>query len=480
MSWLQNISINRKILWVNLFSLLLLATILGTMIWDSLDRMMVENLEKRGSEIGSHVALLSANYILIEDYYAIYELISQTLEANDDIRYILMIDSQNQLISHTFPKGVPQGILQLSIPEEKKDYYFSALSSEEGNIYDILVPIEHGSVGFVRIGMSEERAKTFIIKKVQELVLATLLVCGIAAVIIRMVMEIITRPIKNLVQVVAKITAGELGVRAEVASQDEIGKLATAFNRMTDSLILQREEQEKLLVNREALLLQLQERDRLRDTLINKLMTAQEDERKRISRELHDETSQGVTSLMVAMRVLAEDAENEAQREALLASRDVAATVLQGIREMAVDLRPPVLDDLGLVSAIRKYVDKFQERLGILVELEMGQEEMPIPPEGAVALYRILQEGLNNIVKHSKATSIKIHLEISGKFIVLRLCDNGTGISSAIIEQARRENRLGLYGMQERAELMGGNFAIQGLASGGTELKVAIPLQVGV
>jgi signal transduction histidine kinase len=183
---------------------------------------------------------------------------------------------------------------------------------------------------------------------------------------------------------------------------------------------------------------------------------------------------------MVAMRVLAEDAENEAQREALLASRDVAATVLQGIREMAVDLRPPVLDDLGLVSAIRKYVDKFQERLGIMVELEMGQDEMSIPSEGAVALYRILQEGLNNIVKHSKATSIKIHLEISGKFIVLRLYDNGTGISSAIIEQARRENRLGLYGMQERAELMGGNFAIQGLASGGTELKVAIPLQVGV
>lgn len=476
MKWLQKMSINRKILCVNLFSLLLLATILGTMIWDSLDRMMVQNLEKRGRETGLYVSLLSANYILIEDYYAIYELISQTLNANDDIRYILMLDSQNQVISHTFPRDVPRGILQLSIPEEKKEYYFSVLSSDEGNIYDILVPIENGSVGFVRIGMSEEHAKSFILKKVQELVLATLVVCVVTAVFILVIMHIIAKPIENLVQVVAKITDGQLTVRARVSSEDEIGKLAAAFNRMTDSLIAQREEQERLLVSREALLLQLQERDALRDTLINKLMTAQEDERKRISRELHDETSQGITSLMVAMRVLADDADNEAQREALLASRDVAADILQGIREIAVDLRPPALDDLGVVSAMRKYVEKFRERHNIIVELKVEDEKIQIPTEGAVALYRILQEGLNNIVKHSQATLCKIHLAIEENFIVLYLCDNGTGISPEIIEKARKENRLGLYGMQERAELMGGLFVIQGVAGKGTKLKVSIPL----
>lgn len=476
MKRLHNMPINRKMLWVNLFSLLFLATILGGLIWDSLNRLMVENLEKRGSEIGSHVSSLSANYILIEDYYSIYELISQTLNANDDIRYILMLNSENQLLSHTFPKGVPRSLLQLPIPSEKKDYYLSVFSSEEGRIYDILVPIENGSIGFVRIGMNEESAKAFIVKKVQELIMITLLICTLAAIIILAVTGIITKPIKNLVDVVSKITDGQLRVRAVVTSQDEIGKLATAFNRMADSLLTQREEQAQLFANRELLLLQLQERDALRDTLINKLMTIQEDERKRISRELHDETSQGVTSLMVAMRVLADDADNEAQRQALLASRDVAAEILQGIREMAVDLRPPVLDELGLVSAIRKYVAKFQERHGITVKLIIT-EELSIPGEEAVALYRILQEGLNNIVKHSKATSITLHLAIENKLILLSLCDNGTGISPQTIEQARRENRLGLYGMQERAELMGGTFVIEMGPQGlGTELKVTIPL----
>lgn len=479
MKLLQNLSIHRKFLWVNILSLLLLATILGGMIWDSLNRLMVENLEKRGIEIGLHVSALSANYILIEDYYSMYELISQTLAANDDVRYILMLDSQNQLISHTFSKGVPRSILDLPIPEEKNDYYLSVLSSDEGNIYDILVPIENGSVGFVRIGMNENSAKIFISNKIRELVIATLLVSSLAGIFILAITRIITKPIENLVAVAAKITSGQLTARAYVAGQDEFGKLATAFNRMADSLIAQREEQERLLANRELLLRQLQERDALRDTLINKLMTIQEDERKRLSRELHDETSQGVTSLMVAMRVLADDADNEAQRQALLASRDVAANILQGIREMAVDLRPPALDDLGLVPAIRKYVEKFQERHGMTVTLDIT-EELSIPSDAAVTLYRILQEGLNNIVKHSKATAINIHLAIKDHYILLILSDNGLGISPQIIEQARRENRLGLYGMQERAELMGGTFVIhEGPRGYGTELKVTIPLSLG-
>ncbi|MDT2235364.1 histidine kinase [Paenibacillus larvae] len=124
-----------------------------------------------------------------------------------------------------------------------------------------------------------------------------------------------------------------MSLRAKATSDDEVGKLAQAFNEMADNLISSNTEIEKLLK-------ELQEKERLRDTLILKLLSAQEDERKRISRELHDETSQALTSFMVTMRVLANEAKDAEQQELLNTSREIAASILREIRDLAVELRP--------------------------------------------------------------------------------------------------------------------------------------------
>ena len=138
----------------------------------------------------------------------------------------------------------------------------------------------------------------------------------------------------------------------------KLENLARAFNEMADNLISSRTAVEKLLK-------ELQEKDALRDTLILKLLSAHEEERKRISRELHDETSQALTFLMVTMRILANEAKDAEQLELLNVSRETAASILREIRDLAVELRPPILDDMGVIPALRKYVRKFEEKFAL-------------------------------------------------------------------------------------------------------------------
>src|SRR5690606_22371117 len=161
----------------------------------------------------------------------------------------------------------PQGI--------EKD--LAILSSDEGRIHDVLVPIEDGEVGFVRVGMSEKLPREYTLSKLGDLILGTLLVCLIAVGIAYITTRIITKPIETLLDTAAGISAGNLYLRAPVVDDEDIGKLVRVFNEMADNLISSRSKVEKLLE-------ELQEKERLRDTLISKLLSAQEDERKRISR----------------------------------------------------------------------------------------------------------------------------------------------------------------------------------------------------
>ena len=203
------------------------------------------------------------------------------------------------------------------------------------------------------------------------------------------------------------------------------------------------------------------------------MLSAQEDERKRISRELHDETGQALTSLLVSMRVLADRTTDEQQRSILMGARDLAANTLHDIRNLAVELRPPVLDDLGLVPAIRKYITQFEQRYGLTASFSVSGERVHGPT--ALALYRVLQEGLTNVVKHANASAVAVTMDIRENHIELIISDDGKGFDTKFIQDARKDNRLGLYGMRERAELLGGTLTISSSLQQGTVITVIVP-----
>ena len=316
--------------------------------------------------------------------------------------------------------------------------------------------------------MTEQYARSRMNQYIRDALITVLVICVLAVFLSSRISTLITRPVRNLAEVAESITRGNLDIRANISDRGEVGRLATAFNEMTTSLI-------KASADKELLLAELRDKEQLRDTLITKLMTAQEDERKRISRELHDETSQALTSLMLTMRVLAEDAPNQEQKEALLVARDVAADILREVRDLAIELRPPLLDDLGLIAAIERYSKNFAERHGLDIELNISGPPAPVDGQIAVALYRIVQESLSNVVKHSGATAVVISTAFRPDELRVTIADNGRGISDADLVRARRENRLGLYGMQERVELLRGRLFIGKSALGGLELRIVIP-----
>jgi signal transduction histidine kinase len=223
---------------------------------------------------------------------------------------------------------------------------------------------------------------------------------------------------------------------------------------------------------------EVRQKEAARGQLLEKIITAQEEERKRIARELHDGTSQSLTSLMVGLKVLEGPHSPAEIREHLYSLRDVTAEALETIRDLALELRPSVLDDMGLVAALDRYVGEYQRRFSIRVDSRaVGFEGRRLRPAIETALYRIVQEALTNIARHSGAEHASVLLEWTGQHVRAIVEDNGCGLDASL---ARQERKLGLYGMEERAALIGGSLRIESQIGVGTTIAVHVPLSAAL
>lgn len=204
---------------------------------------------------------------------------------------------------------------------------------------------------------------------------------------------------------------------------------------------------------------------------------AREQEKSRIARELHDELAQSLTALQMDVAWLkqrvpdgqAATATRLARMEALL-EQTVAAT-----RRIAADMRPLMLDDLGLVPAVEWLAESFSERNGIPCELTVNRTELDLPSAHATAIFRIIQESLANVAKHARASRVKVAIEHSGSELTLRIRDNGSGFSP---QDPRKPNSYGLLGLRERASLLGGEASITSVPGQGTQVEIRLPVDL--
>ena len=208
-----------------------------------------------------------------------------------------------------------------------------------------------------------------------------------------------------------------------------------------------------------------------RDSL-RRVVEAQELERRRLARELHDETGQALTSILLGLKGLEERMDDAESREAAEELRELVVSTLQDVRRLAVELRPSALDDFGLVAALERLTGSFAEQTGIAVDFQTALAEERLPEEVETALYRIVQESLTNVVKHARARRVSILLARKDGAVKAVVEDDGQGF-----DPAEQTGGSGLVGMRERLALLGGRLAVESAPDRGTTVAAEVPLR---
>lgn len=268
------------------------------------------------------------------------------------------------------------------------------------------------------------------------------------------VLQIAFRPLTELGKVMKRVRAGERSLRAPLTGVDsQADQLAEAFNMTLEAL---------------------DEASRIR---ASQIIQAQEQERQRIARELHDETSQVLTSLLISLTLLEKSVETREARDRIADTRALAHSTLRAIRNLSIDLRPSALDDLGLLPALRWYVKEYEKKCSIHVEFHATGFKERLPAEMETALYRIVQECLTNTAKHANANRVTITVKEETDRVYAKITDDGEGFDyEALLKTPGQERGLGLAGMNERAVLLDGMLNIHSAPGQGTLIEVSIPL----
>jgi two-component system sensor histidine kinase UhpB len=277
--------------------------------------------------------------------------------------------------------------------------------------------------------------------------------------------------LEQLAPILRRFGQGDLSLRLPAQGEDEIGQLATAFNQMAESMQTRERENGRLYH-------QLEEKEAARTQLLQKVIAVQEEEQRRLARELHDDFAQSLTALSVTLESAVQTIPPEMQSMQQQLARLQALTMetMGETSRWIQDLRPRLLDDLGLVPAIRWYAES---RLAdsVQVQVEANSLKQRLPAELEITLFRVVQEAISNIAKHAHAHSVQIRIDLYDTgHVVARIEDDGLGfLPSKYLHSGDGLRGMGLLGMRERVALLGGTLMIDSTPGRGTRIRAEVP-----
>lgn len=393
------------------------------------------------------------------DLATIVDHLREVRKAFPEIRYILVLDFNGGVVASTFVEGFPPNPPPDFPPPHRFACGLRTVASREGQVVEVSCPV--AGVGSVQLGILDLTVARRL-AALRSAILWTLAICMVVGAVLALLLtHILTRPIHHLVESANRIRAGEFETRAEVSSDDEVGRLAVAFNQMAAGLTQYRQ--------------QVEAKEKTRLSLIESVVQAQENERTIISRELHDQLGQSLLALL--LQVQSSPNRTESPTSLLEHIETTIRQVIDEVRRLAGGMRPSILDDYGLDSALARHVEEVSQFSGLHIDYQFtcppGLERLPIRIE--VPLFRIAQEALANVVRHAKASRASVILLRGPDEVTLLIEDDGQGFDAALV-QDQGHRCLGLVGMKERVALLGGNLLVQSVPREGTTIRVRIPL----
>jgi len=294
--------------------------------------------------------------------------------------------------------------------------------------------------------------------ELKENILLLFFAISISTLVIGIVLnQLVIKKLQHFVEAASLFGRGDFKRTISFKSDDEIKRLADSFNLMAKTLM------EKMRLEREYL---------------SQIIEAQENERRRISRELHDEIGQALTAIKFNLDMIDKELPQTLPtvRGRLGDAKSLSNQTLTAMRQLSMDLRPTMLDELGLIPTLRWYIQNFSNRLNIDSQFQVIGFEEKLPPQIETAFYRIVQEALNNISKHAGATRVEIFFEHKDSTIFASITDNGRGFDLDSVYHPESPGRsFGIIGMQERVSLLGGKIDIQSSPGSGTRIHIKVP-----
>lgn len=406
--------------------------------------------------------------LITGDRMGLQDLVRRERQTKDSLRYVVVFDSNRRVVAHSFRNAPPQGLIATLPKGTIQKTQVRTLRAKDEIIFEALVPVVHGQAGFVQFGVGSQP----IVQRVDRMVNRLWLVLGICLIVgLLLVVPLaaaMTAPLRRLIHATDMLREGELSFRAPTAPMDEVGELTSAFNRMAEVQQQQREE------------LEVKKAERLE--LLASVVTSQEEERRRIAHDLHDELGGSLSALLIDLRTRHEQCEtDDGQNEARAAIEEQVNGMIGKVRHLAWTLRPAALDDIGLCAALDQQAVHLQKRTGMKIEFcghSSGCSDCSCPQDVKLVLYRVAQEAMTNCLRHSGAERVSV-IVMSGRSEVSVLVeDDGRGFDPHNISADRPH--LGLRGMMERVDGLSGTLTVESSPGSGTVIRATIPIEDSV
>ena len=265
------------------------------------------------------------------------------------------------------------------------------------------------------------------------------------------------RPLTDLELTATRLSAGDMDARVptSVLADRDMARVGTTLNALLDQLTEDRTRERRLAAQ---------------------VISAQDDERARVARELHDSTAQTIAAIMLQLGAAARESTSEPLDARIATLRELAAEALEEVRSMSHTMHPRVLDDLGLAAALEWLARQAREQGPTIVEVDASELDVALPAPVAAALYRVAQEALRNSARHARASRVDIRLRQDGRQAMLEIEDDGVGFDVGQAE--KRRPGMGLFSMRERMALVNGRLAVNSARGRGTSVVATVPITV--